>query len=154
AIQECADAGAQTVIVGASGFAETGTAGGIERQAALTALARSRGMRVLGPNTNGIINNAHDLYLGYNSEHQQRIPAGNVSLVSHSGAMFTGFARSLQKFGAGLSKFVAVGNESDVTMLDMLAFLIADETTHVIALLIEGLSDGPRLRMLARQAAA
>ena len=72
AVQQCADAGIRTAIVGASGFAETGEDEGIKRQAALADIARASGMRILGPNTNGILNVVDRMKLGYNSEFQQR----------------------------------------------------------------------------------
>jgi acyl-CoA synthetase (NDP forming) len=80
------------------------------------------------------------------------IPAGDVAVISHSGALFDGIARRLQLAGAGLSKFVPVGNEADLSMLDVLAYLIDDQATRVIGLVIEGLGDAQRFRALARRA--
>ena len=97
---------------------------------------------MLGPNTNGILNTVDNMKLGYNSEYQQRIETGNISMVSHSGALFTGIARSLRQFGAGLCKFIPIGNEADIDMLDLLAFLIRDDATRVIGLVVEGIRDG------------
>jgi acyl-CoA synthetase (NDP forming) len=152
AAHQCADAGVRTVVVAASGFAETGEAEDIKRQTSLSDIARSSGMRMLGPNTNGILNTVDRMQLGYNSEYREQIPSGNISMISHSGALFSGIARSLRTFGAGLCKFIPVGNEADIDMLDLLAFLIRDETTDVIGLVIEGIADGARLRTLATEA--
>ena len=152
AARECADAGVRSVIIAASGFAETGEATDVERQRALTEIAKSRGMRMLGPNTNGILNTAAHMQLGYNSEYRERIPTGHISIVSHSGALFSGIARSLRQFGTGLCKFIPVGNEADIDMLDLLAFLIHDESTRVIGLVMESIADGARLRSLAAKA--
>jgi acyl-CoA synthetase (NDP forming) len=154
ALAQCAAAGVRGVIVGASGFAELGTAEGRARQQALLAIARGAGMRVIGPNTNGLMNTAARLTLGYNASHAERFAAGDVSIVSHSGALFDGIARRLRQAGAGLASFVPVGNEIDVTMLDVVESLIADAQTRVIGLVIEALDDGPRLRALAARAAA
>lgn len=152
AVQQCAKAGVRTVVVAASGFSETGEAEDIKRQATLAGIARSCGMRMLGPNTNGVLNTVDHMQLGYNSEYQQLIETGNISMVSHSGALFSGIARSLRQFGAGLCKFIPVGNEADIDMLDLLAFLIRDDATRVIGLVMEGIRDGGRLRSLAIQA--
>jgi acyl-CoA synthetase (NDP forming) len=111
-------------------------------------------MRLLGPNTNGIYNAAARLSLGYNAAHGYAIPTGPVSIVSHSGALFGGFVRTLQSFGVGLAKFIPVGNEADLDMLDILAYCIEDRDTNVIGLAIEALTDGARFRALAEQAAA
>src|SRR5262245_49483586 len=154
AIRDCAAAGVRSAIIGANGFAELGTEQGRARQAELTSIARASGMRIVGPNTNGILNATDRLSLGYNSSHGDPLDPGPVSIAAHSGALFNSIAPRLRRFGVGLSKFVPVGNEADLDMLDFLEFFIADEATGVIGLIIEGLSDGERLRKLAADARA
>lgn len=154
AARQCSEAGVRSVIAAASGFSETGIERDIRRQEELTDIARSSGMRLLGPNTNGVLNTVDDLQFGYNSEYRERIPKGCISMISHSGALFSGIARSLRDFGVGLCKFIPVGNEADIDMLDLLAYLIRDPQTRVIGLVMEGLSDGARLRKLAAEAQA
>ena len=152
AVRQCAAAGIRAVVVGATGFAEDGTAAGAARQEALAQIARESGLVLLGPNTNGFLNATDRVSLGYNAEHAEHFPPGGVSVVSHSGALFGGVARTLRRLGGGLSKFIPVGNEAGVTMLDVLAYLIADEATAVIGLVVEALGDGDRLRDLAARA--
>jgi acyl-CoA synthetase (NDP forming) len=154
ALEQCAAAGVRGVIVGASGFAELGTAEGAERQRAIAAVVGASGMRVIGPNTNGLMRTGVRLSLGYNASHAERFEAGCVSIVSHSGALFDGIAKRLRDAGVGIATFVPVGNEVDVTMLDVVEALIVDDATRVIGLVVEGLSDGARLRRLAAAAAA
>jgi acyl-CoA synthetase (NDP forming) len=154
AIRDCAEAGVRSAIIGANGFAELGTDEGRARQAELTAIARASGMRIVGPNTNGILNATDRLSLGYNTSHGDPLHPGPVSIAAHSGALFNSIAPRLRQFGVGLSKFVPVGNEADLDMLDFLEFFIADDATGVIGLIIEGLSDGNRLRALAADARA
>src|SRR6185295_2372286 len=60
----------------------------------------------------------------------------------------------LRQYGAGLSKYVPVGNEADLDMLDFLEFFIADPDTEIVGLIIEGLRDGARFRALAAKAHA
>ena len=152
AVRECADAGVRAAVIGASGFAEIATREGVERQKALAALARERGIRLLGPNTNGLLNATDHLSLGYNAEHGEKFEIGPVSVISHSGALMGGFVRSLRRLGYGIGKFVPVGNEADVTMLDVLEFLVEDDATRTIGLVVEALSDGARFKALAAQA--
>jgi len=154
AIRDCAEAGVRSAIIGANGFAELGTEEGRARQAELTSIARASGMRIVGPNTNGILNATDRLSLGYNTSHGDPLHPGPVSIAAHSGALFNSIAPRLRQFGVGLSKFVPVGNEADLDMLDFLEFFIADDATDVIGLIIEGLSDGERLRALAADARA
>jgi len=154
AIRACAERGVRSAIIGAIGFAETGTAEGVARQAEVAMLARRAGMRLLGPNTNGIYNATAALSLGYNAAHGYAIAPGPVSIISHSGALFGGFVRTLQSFGVGLSKFIPVGNEADLGMLDILDYCIEDAATGVIGLAIEALASGARFRELAVRAKA
>jgi acyl-CoA synthetase (NDP forming) len=153
ALRECAERGVKTAIIGASGFAEDATDAGRQRQVELLAIARAHGMRLLGPNTNGLYNKSAALSLGYNSSHGENMPLGPVTVISHSGALFGGIARSLTKLGVGLAKFVPVGNEADLDMLDMVEYCLDDDATKVIGLVIEALSDGERLAQLAVAAA-
>lgn len=154
AIRACADKGVRSAIIGAVGFAETGTAEGRQRQDEVASLARRAGLRLLGPNTNGITNTSASLSLGYNAAHGYAIAPGPVSIVSHSGALFGGLIRTLEQFGVGLSKFVPVGNEADLDMLDILDYAIEDPDTQVIGLAIEALANGARFRELAVRAKA
>jgi acyl-CoA synthetase (NDP forming) len=154
AVRQCGLAGVPAVIVGSNGFGETGTEEGAEREAKLFTIVQSYGMRLLGPNTNGIFNSNGRLSLGYNHSHGEPMPAGAISIASHSGAMFDGIAGRLRKSGVGLSKFVPVGNEVDVNILDFFEYFIADRDTRVIGLVIESLASGARFRSLCERAAA
>jgi acetate---CoA ligase (ADP-forming) len=154
AVRACAEKRVRTAILGASGFAETGTPQGRALQDEVAQIARRAGMRLLGPNTNGIYNAAALLSLGYNAAHAYPIAPGSVSIISHSGALFGGFRRALTAFGVGLGKFIPVGNEADLDLLDLLNYCIADPATTVIGLAIEALADGARFRALALRAKA
>jgi acyl-CoA synthetase (NDP forming) len=153
-VAECAAAGVRVAVIGASGFAELATAEGAARQREIEAIARASGMRIVGPNTNGIYNATNGFSLGYNAAHGVVQPAGDVAVISHSGALFDGIAACLQRGGANLATFVPVGNEADVTLLDVLDYLIGEPRTRVIGLVIEGLADGVRFRALAARAHA
>ncbi len=154
AIRSCTAKGVRAVVIGASGFAEAGTDEARARQDEIATIARRAGMRLIGPNTNGIYNAAAKLSLGYNAAHAYAIAPGPVSIISHSGALFGGFVRGLRSFGVGLAKFVPVGNEADLDMLDILDHCIEDDATAVIGLAIEALPSGARFRALAEKAAA
>jgi len=152
ALRDCAAKGARTAIIGSSGFAETNTDEGRQWQAAIAGIARESRMRVLGPNTNGLYNATDKVSIGYNAAHADVADPGTISVISHSGALFGGVKASLKALGGGLSKFVPVGNEADIDMLDVLDFLIADPATEVIGLVIEAISDGARLRAAGLEA--
>lgn len=151
-LYECANNGVRSAVIGASGFAESGSQAAIAAQAKVRSIARESGMRVLGPNTNGLINTSIPLYLGFNAEHGRVQEAGVISIVSHSGALLGGIAATLRTVGGGLSKFAAVGNEADIGMLDVLDYLVDDPKTQVIGLVIESMNDGDRFVEIARRA--
>ena len=91
----------RAAIIGANGFAELGTEEGRARQAELTAIARASGMRIVGPNTNGILNATDRLSLGYNTSHGDPLLPGPVSIAAHSGALFNSLAPRLRRYGVG-----------------------------------------------------
>ena len=129
AIRACADKGVRSAIIGAVGFAETGTPEGPSTP--------GRGREPRAPRRSAAAwaqhqrhhNTSASLSLGYNAAHGYAIAPGPVSIVSHSGALFGGLIRTLEQFGVGLSKFVPVGNEADLDMLDILDYAIEDPDT-------------------------
>ena len=154
AVHDCARAGLKAVIVGSAGYAEGLDAAGAERQVELSRIARDAGIRVVGPNCNGIYNAHLPVSIGFNTSHAKRQPAGGVSIFSHSGALFDAMAGRLATLGAGLALFASAGNEADLSVLDYMEYAITHAQTRVIALLIDSLDDGPRFRRLALQATA
>ncbi len=150
-LAKCAAAGVGVAVIGASGFAELGSEAGRARQARLAEIARASGMRLLGPNTNGLVSAPEGLALGFNVCFPEATRApGGVSIVSHSGALFDAVSRRLARSGAGLSRFVAVGNEADITLTEIVAWLATDPATAVIGLVVEALDDGARFRRRGR----
>lgn len=154
AVRDAARAGLKAVIVGSAGYAESLDAGGAERQEELARIAREEGIRIVGPNCNGIYNAHLPLSIGFNTSHAKRQPAGGISIFSHSGALFDAMAGRLRMLGAGLSLFASAGNEADLSVLDYMEYAIGHAPTRVIALLIDSLDDGPRFHRLALAAHA
>jgi acyl-CoA synthetase (NDP forming) len=154
AVRDCARAGLTAAIVGSAGYAESLDAAGADRQAELARIAAAEGIRIVGPNCNGIYNAHLPLSIGFNTSHAKRHPAGGISIFSHSGALFDAMAGRLHMLGAGLSLFASAGNEADLSVLDYMEYAIGHAPTRVIALLIDSLDDGARFRRLALQAAA
>ena len=154
AVRDCARAGLKAAIVGSAGYAESLDAGGEARQRELQAVAEAEGIRIVGPNCNGIYNAHHPVSIGFNTSHAKRQKPGGVSIFSHSGALFDAMAGRLAMVGEGLSLFASAGNEADLSVLDYMEYAITHAPTKVIALLIDSLQDGPRFRALALQARA
>lgn len=127
-------------IVISADFAETGDEGQALQDETVK-IARSGGIRFVGPNGNGVWSSS----VGMNMTPFPTPLAGAMAFVSQSG-MFGGLAtRSSWAKGFGMSKFISIGNQADLTMSDYLSYLAVDEDTHVIALYLEGVKDGRNL---------
>ena len=154
-LEDCAARGARFVTVYSGGFAETGTLEGRTMQAEITALARRTGMRVMGPNCNGMVNFTDGFTMTTSATVAKRQPAGNVGVVAQSGgAGQVNVMWRAQEAGVGISYEVSCGNSADLNILDFIEFMVADAATDVIMVLAEHIPDGPRLLEVARRAAA
>lgn len=145
ALERAADAGARAAVVFSSGFAELG-AEGSAAQAAMAALGRRRGMRILGPNALGVANIEAGLVASFCPFFKPRFAKGGaIGLVSQSGA-FGGYVANLaQDRGLSFSSWITTGNEADVEVADGIAYLAQDARTRVILVYMEGARNGPRL---------
>ncbi|WP_321803436.1 acetate--CoA ligase family protein [Burkholderia sp. BCC1988] len=151
AVEALARRGTTAAIVLASGYAETGEAG-MRRQAQLKAAAGS--MRVLGPNTIGVVNLADGVTLSASGAlDTDDFTVGGVSVVSQSGGILGALLSRAADRGMGLSKLVSTSNEVDLDVSDFIDFFVDDAATSVIALYLEGLRDPARFRAAARKAA-
>lgn len=154
-LEPCARAGARVVTVYSDGFGETGPEG-LTRQAELVAHARKLGLRLLGPNSIGSANLHTGAVISVNAafEADSLLP-GDISLVSQSGSMMGSLLSRAAARGFGFSKSVSVGNESDVSVGEVVDALVDDPLSKVILLFLETLRDAPALaRALTRARAA
>ena len=151
-LNEAADHGIRSVVLLTSGFAETGEEGAeLERQVA--GLARRRGLTILGPNGNGFINAAAGI-TPYGLAIEPPLLSGPVGVVLQSGALASAVLNFAQARNIGVSLLVSMGNESMVSMTDVMRYLIDDEQTRVIALFIEAIRHPDEFLTLARGALA
>ncbi|MGG5807678.1 acetate--CoA ligase family protein [Falsiroseomonas sp. CW058] len=152
AVRDLAARGAAAAIVLAGGFAETGGEG-VSRQAALRAAAG--GMRLLGPNTIGLVNLADGIVLSASGALEVGdLPRGRISLVSQSGGILGAVLSRGAARGIGYARLVSTGNEADLDIADLLDHLAGDEATDVVALYLEGLRRPDAFRAAARRAVA
>jgi acyl-CoA synthetase (NDP forming) len=151
-LTEVADHGIPSVVLLTSGFAEVGAEGAeLERQ--VVDLARSRGLTILGPNGNGFINAAAGI-TPYGLPIDKPLLRGPVGVVLQSGALASSVLTFAQSRNVGVSLLVSMGNESMVSMTDVMRYLIDDEATRVIALFIESVRKPAEFLALAREALA
>ncbi|HSH70077.1 MAG TPA: CoA-binding protein, partial [Deferrisomatales bacterium] len=133
-----------------SGFSEVGEEGrALERQ--LVAAARDAGVVLLGPNTMGICNPHHGLYL---TGAHVRPPVGSTALVSQSGNMGVQLLDFAARQGLGIRAFAGSGNEAMVAVEDFLEAFAIDERTRTVLLYVESVKDGRRFFAAARRTGA
>lgn len=144
-VRACARAGAKVVTVYSDGFGEIGEEG-MARQQELVAMARELGVRIVGPNSIGLANLDSGMILSVNAvfEADSLIP-GPLSLVSQSGSMMGSLLARAAARGFGFSKSISVGNESDVTVGEVVDVLVDDAATRCILLFLETIRDAPLL---------
>jgi acetyl coenzyme A synthetase (ADP forming)-like protein len=134
-LADCARAGVRGVVVVSAGFGEI-SAAGKEAERRLARLARESGMRLVGPNCMGVLNT--DPAVALNATFASTCPtAGNVAMLSQSGALGIAVLERMRVLKLGLSSFVSVGNKADVSSNDLLAYWADDPRTEVIVLYLE-----------------
>lgn len=141
AVQACGARGIHAAIIASGGFREVG-AEGAALEAQVAELARSLGVRLVGPNCIGLL----DTHLPLDTTFLAPPPpaAGDVAFVSHSGAICAAVIDWASGQGFGLSRLVSLGNQTDVCETDVLAPVASDAHTKVLTLYLEGIRDGRR----------
>ncbi|MGY3323104.1 acetate--CoA ligase family protein [Pseudomonas sp. TE3911] len=152
AVAELAAMGTPAAIVLAGGYGEAGEAGVARQQA----LHKARGnMRILGPNTIGLINLTQGITLSASGAlDQDALRAGNIAVISQSGGILGSLLSRGAAAGIGFSKLVATSNEVDLDVADFVDYLVDDDATEVIALYLEGLRDTEKFSRAALKARA
>lgn len=147
-VADCAQAGVRGVVVISSGFAEVSAAGRAVEQR-LRAQVRRAGMRLVGPNCMGMLNTAPQVALNATFTTPVLPQAGNIGMLSQSGALGLAMLDYVQTRHVGLSTFVSVGNRADVSSNDLLAYWADDPHTAVIVLYLESFGNPRRFARLA-----
>jgi acetyltransferase len=138
-IAACGRAGVPGAVLLAVGFAESGPEGAALERAVAEA-ARSHGVRLVGPNTSGILN----LPIGLNLIGARGVRAGGLGLVVQSGNLALNLMLDVTRRSAdGISVAVGVGNELDLGFADVVDFLASDPATRAVLVHAEGLRNGP-----------
>ncbi len=152
-LESCRAKGVHGLVVVTGGFADAdapgGSGDGADSQRRMVAMARSNGMRVLGPNCLGLVNT--DPAVRLNATLAPVIPPpGRVGFFCQSGALGIAILADAASRGLGLSSFVSAGNRADVSGNDLLQFWHGDERTEVVLLYLESFGNPRKFARLAR----
>lgn len=147
AVRACGERGVPLAVLFAAGFSEVGGEG-IALEKELREVARESGIRVLGPNSNGAVsvgNNATVTFMTGLDQDRFELRDDGIAFVSQSGAMGGFILNMAQSAGLGMGRFFSLGNEADLGFPEVLAGLIDEGSTSVVAGYIEGIRDGAAL---------
>lgn len=148
-IAACGAAGVKGAIVPAVGFRESGPEGA-ELERRVVAAARETGIRVVGPNTSGLLNT----HAGLHMVGGEPLAPGAIAIVSQSGNVALDLMTAASERPVGVSVYVGPGNECDIGFHEILDFLGQHEPTRAIVMYVEGLRDGRALYETARAVTA
>ncbi|MHC4881856.1 MAG: acetate--CoA ligase family protein [Planctomycetota bacterium] len=138
AMQDCADTGIKAVIIIASGFKESGPKGA-ELEKTVIRIAKSAGIRIIGPNCIGIMVPQQKLNASFGGD----LPAaGSIGYFSQSGSLLAAIVDMVGGTHLGFSKLISIGNKADVDELTIIRALGEDPDTEVIAGYLETIVDG------------
>jgi len=154
AIKDCGQAGVGGIVIFSAGYSEAG-AMGLSEQEEIARIARSYGMAIEGPNCSGMVNYVDGVPLTFApAEPMPREERMRLAVVSQSGAGATALRNSLLKRGVGISFSVSTGNEAVNGVEDFLEYVLEDESTRAVAMIVEQFREPKRFLELARHARA
>jgi acetyltransferase len=143
ALADCGQRGIKAAIIISGGFAESGEEGAA-LQADVVETARRFGVRVVGPNCQGINNPHHGLCASWPLLTRR----GEIAVLSQSGTVGAALMDWASQEQLGCSTFVSLGNRADVDETDLLEYFAQDAQTRAIAAYIEGVKDLDRFRQV------
>ena len=153
-VRDCGANDVPFALVIASGFSEAGDAGTGD-EAALLEAAEEGDVRLVGPNSEGLVNVGEHLGASFSSIlKRDDLTDGDVAIVSQSGAFGGALFQVLQEEGEGVGVWLSTGNDGDLTTMEYLSYLVEDPGTDVIVTYVESFDRGHDVLDLGRRAAA
>ena len=148
-IEKCGEKGVKVVIVNTAGFREIG-AEGIELEKEMLTIAKKYGIRVFGPNCQGVMNSDPEVRAYCNFTFTKMVP-GTISVMAQSGGVGEVINNRLYEMGLGFRMYASYGNQSDINATEILEYWGNDPGTKVILLHIETLSDAAGFAKVAAE---
>ncbi|MFZ7112398.1 MAG: acetate--CoA ligase family protein [Desulfatiglandales bacterium] len=148
ALESCARKGVKGVVIISSGLGEADSQGKRTEQE-MAAFARSKNIRIIGPNVSGIYNLHADFFA--TGGNYSRMKSSQMSFLSQGGFAVHNIISRAYPMGIGVGKFLHTGNEADLQCTDFLDLLGEDPETNAILMYIEGIKDPRHFIRLARR---
>lgn len=148
AVEDCARHGTRVCVILTAGFGETDDAGRAQERRMVNA-ARATGMRLVGPNTQGLSNFANGTIANFSTMFVETTPRdGPVAIVSQSGGGSSVPYGLLSERGIGVRYCHAIGNQCDVTVSEMALSVARDPDIKLLLLYLEGIPDANHIAEL------
>jgi acyl-CoA synthetase (NDP forming) len=136
-IDECIKKKVKGIIIVTAGFGEINEEGK-KKELEIATKCKEAGIRIMGPNCVGIQN----LDIGLNASFIQTAPSGDISMISQSGSFGCASFYAMEREYIGCSKFANIGNNIDVSFVDILKFFNSDQNTRIICIYMETIENG------------
>ncbi|UCH66755.1 MAG: acetate--CoA ligase family protein [Ignavibacterium sp.] len=152
AVEECGKKGVKFIIINSAGFKEVGPEGeALENE--VVSIAKRYGVRIFGPNCQGIINSDPDIRAYCDFTFTFPDP-GHISVVAQSGGVGAVIMQRFFDLGVGMRYYASNGNACDISIEEIIRYWGDDEKTRVIVLYVEGFSDPKGFMEMAYEVAA
>ncbi len=148
-LEDCGKKGVKFAIVHTAGFKEVGEEG-LELERQIVEIAHKYGMRIYGPNSQGIQNSDPEVSVYANFTFVPMFP-GNISIVAQSGGVGETLKLHLYRIGKGIRMYSSFGNEADVSMNEIIDYYGQDDETRAIMVHIETFKDPAGFLEVARR---
>jgi len=151
AVEQCARRGVKTAVVMTSGFGETDPVAGKAKEKRMRDAAHAVGMRIVGPNSQGLANFGTGAILSFSTMYIEAPPMdGPIAVVSQSGAMSVVPYGLLRARGLGVRHSHATGNDADVSVSELASVVAEDPELKLLLLYLESINDPYFLAETAR----
>ena len=154
AVEDCAKAGVKIAVVMASGFGEVDPVEGKAKERAMVATAHSHGMRIVGPNSQGLANFGTGAIASFSTMFMDMDRAtdhssSHVAMLSQSGALSTVPVGFLRERNIGVRHTHATGNDADITVGELAIAVAEDAEVKLMLLYLESIPEKKYLEELA-----
>ena len=152
AVDDCGKKGVKFIIINSAGFKEVGAEGeALEKE--VVSIAKKYGVRIFGPNCQGIINSDPDIkaYCDFTFTYPE---PGYISVVAQSGGVGAVIMQRFFDLGVGMRYYASNGNACDISIEEIIRYWGDDDQTRVIVLYVEGFSDPRGFMEMAYEVAA
>jgi acetate---CoA ligase (ADP-forming) len=147
-VDQCTTKKVKSVVIISAGFKEVGQQGK-ELEQRITTKLKSEGIRLIGPNCLGFINNKAKINLTFARENPGD---GKIAFISQSGAFCTAILDMACEKGLGFSHVISIGNKADIHENELMEQFVSDSNVKAIALYLEEFSDGKEFVTLSQKA--